>query len=255
MTWDVFVYFAAAAALLWIAGAVLAWFRRDTLPATVLSLCGTAALLGFIVLMWVTLRRPPLRTMGETRLWYSLFLSLVGAVAYRRWGYRWLLSYGAMMAVMFLSINLFKPEIHTSEIMPALQSPWFVPHVTVYMFAYALLGAAMIYALVTAFKPAEEADLSRCDMLVRIGWAFLTIGMAMGALWAKAAWGDWWTWDPKETWALATWLGYLLYLHSRPLMKDRRAAAALLVFCFLMLCMCWFGVKWLPSASGSVHVY
>lgn len=255
MSWDLFIYFAVAAALLWVAGAVTAYFRKDTAPAFFLSLAGTSVLLVFIVLMWVSMKRPPLRTMGETRLWYSFFLSVAGAVIYRKWGFDWILSYGTMMAVMFLCINIFKPEIHTAELMPALRSVWFVPHVTVYMFSYALLGAAMILSFVFAARPHHDADLTRCDILVRIGWAFLSMGMAMGALWAKDAWGDWWTWDPKETWALATWLGYLFYLHARPLIRDRRVAFGVLFFCFLLLCMTWFGVNYLPSAQMSIHTY
>ena len=49
--------------------------------------------------------------------------------------------------------------------------------------------------------------MSLCDNLVYVGMAFLTIGMLFGALWAKEAWGHYWNWDPKETWAAATWLG------------------------------------------------
>ena len=81
--------------------------------------------------------------------------------------------------------------------------------------------------------------------------------MVMGALWAKQAWGDYWTWDPKETWAAATWIGYLLYLHlraARP--KERNAAFALIVFSFLLLQMCWYGINYLPAAQGvSIHTY
>ena len=57
--------------------------------------------------------------------------------------------------------------------------------------------------------------MSLCDNLVYVGMAFLTIGMLFGALWAKEAWGHYWNWDPKETWAAATWLGYLIYIHYR----------------------------------------
>ena len=101
-----------------------------------------------------------------------------------------------------------------------------------------------------------DRRLASVHNLVRIGWAFLTLGMIMGALWAKQAWGDYWTWDPKETWAAATWLSYLLYLHLRPRLKDNNIAFALLVFSFLLLQMCWYGINYLPSAQGaSVHVY
>ena len=179
------------------------------------------------------------------------------------------MSFSTLMSVVFLCINQFKPEIHNRPLMPALQSPWFVPHVIVYMFAYALLGAVTLYAIwlwlrmsrmagASRTMPSPE-EMRRCDVLVRIGWAFLTFGMVMGALWAKAAWGDWWSWDPKETWAFTTWLGYLGYLHLRkrpPFKGDVRVAFAVLVVCFLLLQMCWWGVNYLPAARGvSVHTY
>lgn len=253
--WDNFWIFALLSAILWVAGALASYCtRRKALPLC-LSIAGSLVLASFIAMMWISLKRPVMRTMGETRLWYSFFLSLIGIVLYKNKGYRWMLAYGSAMALMFLSINLFKPEIHSAEVMPALQSPWFVPHVSVYMFAYALLGAALIYGIWLSFRPASEEWLS-CDSLVRMGWAFLTLGMTMGALWAKEAWGDWWAWDPKETWAFATWLGYMLYLHARPRIRNGKVSAALLLVCFLMLCMCWFGVNFLPSAQGvSIHAY
>jgi ABC-type transport system involved in cytochrome c biogenesis permease subunit len=97
--------------------------------------------------------------------------------------------------------------------------------------------------------------MTACDTLVKIGWAFLTLGMVMGSLWAKEAWGDYWTWDPKETWAAATWLGYLLYMHIRRYVKDYDYTFALLIFDFILLQMCWWGINFLPAAQSSVHVY
>lgn len=72
--------------------------------------------------------------------------------------------------------------------MPALQSPWFVPHVTVYMFSYSVLGCAFIMACAGLAR--HRADyLEATDKLVYTGLAFLTVGMLTGAIWAKAAWG------------------------------------------------------------------
>ena len=163
--------------------------------------------------MWISLERPPLRTMGETRLWYSFFLPVAGVITYVRWRYKWILSFSTLLAFVFICVNLFKPEIHNKTLMPALQSPWFAPHVIVYMFSYAMLGAAAliaIYLLIRARKKGiDEGMMSLCDNLVYVGMAFLTIGMLFGALWAKEAWGHYWNWDPKETWAAATWLGVL----------------------------------------------
>ena len=76
--WDNFIIFAMISVGLWISAAILAFRSRKTGPASLLSLCGSAVLLVFIVGLWLTLERPPLRTQGETRLWYSFFLSLTG---------------------------------------------------------------------------------------------------------------------------------------------------------------------------------
>lgn len=312
MSWDSFVWFALAASLFWISGAIVSVISKRRLPAAVLTGCGSAIFMTFIVGVWISLGRPPLRTMGETRLWFSLFLSLIGLVVYLRWRYRWVLPFGCLMAVMFAGINIFKPEIHTEELMPALRSPWFVPHVIVYMFSYAVMGIATILALrilwlthrsaagsastarstapatvdatASPLSPSLQGDLRLCDTLVRMGWGFITMGIVMGALWAKQAWGDYWTWDPKETWAAATWLSYLLYMHLRqgsalssvtsagseaiarqnsPAIevashsnKALHRTLFLLIFSFILLQMCWWGVNYLPSAQGfSLHTY
>lgn len=145
--------------------------------------------------------------------------------------------------------------------MPALQSPWFAPHVIIYMFAYALLGGAFVMAVYLLFfkksKIVTHKELDITDNLVYIGWAFLSLGMLTGALWAKEAWGHYWAWDPKETWAAATWLAYLTYIHYR-LRKNCNLEVAMwiLIINFALLQMCWWGINYLPSAQGvSVHTY
>jgi len=259
MTWEHFVFFAAPAVLLWATGAYAAW-RQKTAVATALTATGLAVFFAFILAMWISLERPPLRTMGETRLWYSFFLPLAGLMVYSRWGYKWILSFSTMLALVFVCVNLFKPEIHSKTLMPALQSPWFAPHVIVYMFAYALLGAAMVMALYLLFfkrqdVSAEEYDIT--DNLVYTGFAFMTFGMLFGALWAKEAWGHYWSWDPKETWAAITWLSYLVYIHYRRMPgHNKRLALWGLLLSFVLLQMCWWGINYLPSAQGiSVHTY
>ena len=145
--------------------------------------------------------------------------------------------------------------------MPALQSPWFAPHVIVYMFSYALLGAATVMALYQLFfkkgKPLDRKEMDITDNLVNVGLAFLTFGMLFGALWAKEAWGHYWSWDPKETWAAVTWLAYLLYLHYRTYRpKSIKPALWILLIAFVLLQVTWWGINYLPSAQGSsVHTY
>lgn len=258
MTWDQFIYFAGAATLCWIASAVYAGKKEGFGRAVGWNVLGLGIFFAFIIALWISLERPPLRTMGETRLWYSFFLPVAGLLTYVRWRYRWILSFSTLMAAVFIGINLLKPEIHNKTLMPALQSPWFAPHVIVYMFAYALLGAAAVIAVYLLIKKkADRSIMALCDNLVYVGTAFLTIGMLFGALWAKEAWGHYWSWDPKETWAAATWMGNLLYIHFR-LHRPARfpVALGLLVFAFVLLQVCWFGVNYLSSAQGvSVHTY
>ena len=255
------IYFALLAVFCWGMGAMAAYRPGKSLQVVLWTVAGLAIFMAFIVGMWVSLERAPLRTMGGTRLWYSFFLPVAGIITYIRWRYKWILSFSTVMSLVFICINLFKPEIHNKTLMPALQSPWFAPHVIVYMFAYAMLGAGAVvavYLLVRSRKRAiEPGVMNLCDNLVYVGTAFLTIGMLFGALWAKEAWGHYWSWDPKETWAAATWLGNLLYIHFRfQKNKQYRAALGILVFSFILLQVCWFGVNYLPSAQGnSVHVY
>ena len=156
MIWDYFIYFAVAAIILWTLGAGMAWSGkapkgRIRLSAVLFTASGLAIFFIFILGIWLTLKHPPLRTMGETRLWYSFFLPLVGLIIYLRWRYRWILTFSTLLATVFICVNIFKPEIHTQTLMPALQSPWFAPHVIVYMFAYALMGAATIMAIFYLF--------------------------------------------------------------------------------------------------------
>ena len=264
ITWEHFIYFAIAAVLLWAVGAWAAWKDKTGMAYTT-TVLGLLVFFSFILSMWISLERPPLRTMGETRLWYSFFLPFAGLIVYSRWKYKWILTFSTVLALVFICVNLFKPEIHNKTLMPALQSPWFAPHVIVYMFAYAVLGAAAVMALFLLFrkKPLTShltpltSEMDITDNLVYVGLAFLTIGMLFGALWAKEAWGHYWSWDPKETWAAITWLAYLVYIHFRQLPRHRnRLALWMLKRSFVLLQMCWWGINYLPSARGSsVHTY
>ena len=128
-------YFAAPALFCWIGGAWLAYRPSFSKGAVVWTVFGLVIFSAFIVGMWISLERPPLRTMGETRLWYSFFLPVAGVITYVRWRYKWILSFSTLLAFVFICVNLFKPEIHNKTLMPALQSPWFAPHVIVYMFS------------------------------------------------------------------------------------------------------------------------
>ena len=224
--------------------------------AVCLAMMASLLIAMFISMQWIVMDRPPLRTIGETRMWYSFFASLAGLFTYHRWRYKWILSFSTVLVTVFLALRIFKSGLSDDPLVPALQSPWFIPHVTVYMFSYSLLGCAFLIGLVGLFRKDAEEMMPSADTLVYIGVAFLTFGMLSGAIWAKDAWGHFWSWDPKETWALVTWLMYLLYIHLRLYRRRNvKLLCILLIFAFACLQMCWWGINFLPSAADSVHVY
>ena len=255
--WNIFAYIAPIAVLLSAVGAVVALRHKErSWVATLLSTLAIAVMALFVGMLWHTLERPPLRTMGETRLWYSLFMLVAGTITYHRWHYRWILSFSTLMATVFIMINILRPEIHDESLMPALQSVWFIPHVSVYMFSYSLLGCAMLLAMCGI----ANAKLKLREVIERLlygGIGLFTVGMLTGALWAKDAWGAYWSWDAKEAWAAATWGLFLLAIHlpARPTRRSNIAYYAIIIAAFLSLQMCWYGVNYLPSAKESVHTY
>lgn len=170
---------------------------------------------------------------------------------------RWLWGAAGGVFAIFVFFTMKSVGVGSGELLPVLRSGWFVPHIVCYMFAYALLTVATVYVCALQIRsrrhgvsrPAWTLGRRFCSM----GWALLTAGMCMGALWAKQSWGDWWTFDPKETWALLTWAAFGTYYHIEGRVSARWRAA-IMVLSFLLLQMCWWGVNLLPSA-GSLHTY
>lgn len=263
MTWYDFPQISLTCSLLWLVATVLFYFRNYRVAnylGHLLYLAGIGLLVYFIASFWSVLDRPPLRTLGETRLWYALFLPAIGYITYLRWQYRWFILYTSLLAILFLAINVMHPENHSKTLMPALQSYWFVPHVIVYIIGYAFLGVATLVALFGIIQvyrnKYQDITLKLADNLVYLGFAFITFGLLFGALWAKEAWGHYWTWDPKETWAFLTWMMYLIYIHFRYFQPRLvRTPLWILALAFGVLMIAWYGVNYLPSASNSVHTY
>nr|YP_009128229.1 cytochrome c heme attachment protein [Saracha punctata]AJO61629.1 cytochrome c heme attachment protein [Saracha punctata] len=80
--------------------------------------------------------------------------------------------------------------------------------------------------------------------VISLGFTFLTIGILSGAVWANEAWGSYWNWDPKETWAFITWIVFAIYLHTRTNRNLRGANSAIVASIgFLIIWICYFGVN------------
>jgi ABC-type transport system involved in cytochrome c biogenesis permease subunit len=262
---EIFPILGTIVAVLW-GGALIAYLPpvacRLRIPlGTVLFVLGWLCVLGYLAWLWVALERPPFRTQGETRLWYVAWLPAI-ALGLERWGHTRRMAIPALvMGEVFLLITLAHPESFDKSLMPALRSAWFVPHVIVYMMAYATLGVAAAIAIwgwvrdlrAPGAGATEAAEVGR---LVELGFPLLTAGLILGAVWAKIAWGHYWTWDPKETWAFITWVLYLGFLHVRGAMPlAPRMQLVIVAGGFLILLGCWFGVNVLPTAQQSVHSY
>ncbi len=166
----------------------------------------------------------------------------------------------------FLSIGLgsllFGAEIR--PLVPALQSNWLTAHVITCFLGYAAFavsfGVSVLYlmrdrpwegALSRVFPPPSLLD----DMNYRsiaVGFAFLSVGIITGAIWADAAWGNYWSWDPKETWSLITWLVYAAFLHARFARGwSGRRTAILSIVGFGAMLFTYLGVNFLLSGLHS----
>jgi cytochrome c-type biogenesis protein CcsB len=166
-----------------------------------------------------------------------------------------------------------KPDIR--PLFPSLQSAWFEFHVILAFLSYAVFmvsfGVEVTYMFLKR-AVANGRDLSRYNItidnieeyhqfaykLVMFGYPLLTFGIVSGAMWANQAWGRYWSWDPKETWSLITWVVYGVYVHAMFLPRYKgRPASWFNILGFICMIMTFLGVNWLAKLFGipSIHVY
>ncbi len=180
--------------------------------------------LGFLVAAaavayrWIHVAHVPMQNLFEVFL-------VLGALCYPiSWFSRRVLHIGGEWADMLLGVVVLFPAgfVFSAEPMqlpPALQSWLFGPHVAVYMLSYVFMAKAAFQAGAqlsgtesdTALLPPEQATYQ----LIAVGFPLLTLGLILGSVWGQLAWGDYWGWDPKELWSLASWLIYVGYFHWR----------------------------------------
>jgi ABC-type transport system involved in cytochrome c biogenesis permease subunit len=107
------------------------------------------------------------------------------------------------------------------QLPPALQSWVFAPHVAVYVLSYILMAKATFQAICQLIGKSVNCDEKfllpeeSTFRMICAGFPLLTLGLILGSYWGKLAWGNYWGWDPKELWSLASWLVYVGYFHFR----------------------------------------
>jgi len=276
--WVVAIAVLYALALVVSVPALIRRARLGILVALCLFVLAFALNTTLIVARWTEAGRPPFKTLFETMIFYPWCTGLVALalIALRR--VMVMIPFAAGVSVMGLAYALFRPDVELVLMPPALQSAWFVPHVVTYFMSYAALFASFALALVALYAERREGRLALAgggtagarggNPRAAAGWQAhahgaaifgvitLTAGLVMGAVWGKYAWGDYWGWDPKESWALVTWLAYVIYLHLR-LMDGwhGKRAMVLLVCSFTAVVFTYLGMSMLPTADGSLHVY
>lgn len=149
------------------------------------------------------------------------------------------------LAVVFMKDRLGA----VAPLAPALQSPWLTVHVVTAAAAYAAFTLAAGLAVMQFFKAGHAIRDEHLNLLVGGGFALLSLSIVLGAAWAEQAWGRYWSWDPKETWALVTWIIYALYLHLHRSREWPGNHARLVVIAgFVLVLFTFFGVNyWLPG--------
>ena len=186
--------------------------------------------------------------------------------------------------VAFASFALPDQLQQAAPLVPALRSSWLVMHVSVIMVSYAALLVGSLVSMAVLFTDRGQqlelrsssigsggfrqaslaadggaagglqlssASLSLSEQLdslsyrtITVGFLLLSIGIVSGAVWANEAWGSWWSWDPKETWALICWLVYAAYLHTRLSRGwQGRKPAIVAVAGLVVICVCYIGVN------------
>ncbi|MBQ6550627.1 MAG: c-type cytochrome biogenesis protein CcsB [Lachnospiraceae bacterium] len=218
-----------------------------------------------LVLRGIAAGRLPMTNQYEFATCFAWGLCLVSLIFIVKFRFPVLGAFSAPVTFLIIGYAAMQSrEIH--ELMPALQSNWLGVHVSTAVISYGSFGVSFVLSLIYLFREkAKEGGFwdthiparEKLDLIsyrsVCLGLLFLTLTILTGAIWAERAWGSYWSWDPKETWSLVTWLIYAVYLHLRLRRNWKgKLAAIFAVAGFVCVIFTYIGVNtFLPG----VHSY
>ncbi len=251
------IYFAAVA--LQFAGTA---FKRQkpVRLAWLLFLAAFAVHTVFLVVRGVVAKRLPLSNQFEFANAFAWGVALLTIAVKRRMKADWLTVAALPAALLVMMYAALQPmEIH--DLMPALRSAWFGVHIGSAVLSYAafvLAGAVGLRYLIAVKKGGiDEHGLRQMDYLsyrmVAFGFLFLTVVILSGAVWAEQAWSSFWSWDPKEVWALITWIIYAVYLHLR--LRRGRRGTAMAWFLVIAVPVVFFTFAGVNTFMHGMHTY
>lgn len=251
-------------------GLILYWFwlgvKKDRLEKLASALVGMGWIANTVILVSRTMaaHRLPFTNGYEFILTFCWGMVLIYMLARLRFKLAALGSFVMPLPVIFLGfvlINMGPNNRVIGDLPPILNSGWLTSHVITAIFAYSAFAIAFALAVMYLLKDhysengkikwliSRFPDLEVLDelayKLVIAALTLLTLVIVTGAIWANFSWGSYWSWDPKETWSLITWLIYAGYLHARLMYNWKgKRAAWLIVFGFTAVLFTFFGVNY-----------
>ncbi len=212
----------------------------------------------------------PLSNLYESLVFGSWVLVLIYVVFEKKMGHRALGFVPTGIAFLAMAYASFSPNVASKiqPLVPALKSNWLIAHVVTCFMGYGAFaisfGLSLAYlwrrrkegrpwSLLSASLIPNARELDEFNyQVVLFGFFWLSIGIITGSVWANSAWGSYWSWDPKETWSLITWLIYATVLHARAVRGWRGPRVAWLsVVGFCSVLFTYFGVNFLLSGLHS----
>ncbi len=201
----------------------------------------------------------PLSNFYESLIFFAWSVSFILIVMKKRLAFPPVTCLASLVSLFFMAYASLSPSVQKGiqPLVPALQSNWLHVHVITCFLAYAAFAVSFIAGLLYLVKwkgvvPSGETLDEINYRSIIVGFPMLSAGILTGAVWAHYAWGSYWSWDPKETWSLITWIVYALYLHARLVKgwKGKRIAMVSIVG-FLSVIFTYFGVNFILSGLHS----
>ena len=237
-------------------------FKKDALrkASWIVFLIGLAAHTVYLVARGVVAHRLPLSNQFEFACAFAWGVGILLVILGAHYKAPWMAVAAMPMAFLILSYAVLLPR-EVTELMPALRSAWFGFHIGSAVFAYSafmLAGATGLRYLIMDRRPDRDTKkLRRMDhlsyRLVALGLFLLTVTILMGAIWAEQAWSSFWTWDPKEVWALITWILYAVYLHLR--LRKKHSGRAMAWFVVIAIPVVLFTFAGVNTIMPGLHSY
>ena len=211
-------------------------------------------------LRWWLSGHIPLSNGHETMLFMAWVLILLTFLLYRKFPI--MMSFGPLIASFCLLVSMLAgSNSQLTPLMPVLQSPLLSVHVMTVMCAYAIFALQVLLGIQALLLMKKHQHTTQLDQITALSQLMLypavfllTIGIFLGAVWANVSWGNYWSWDPKESWALITLMVYAVPLHKASLGIFRRPRFyhIYIVTAFLAVLITYFGVNYL---LGGMHSY